>query len=139
VFDIYLDIDGVLLANDKEPAKYAEEFLTYITNNYTVYWLTTHVHGDNDWVIEFLGRFLSPIAMQTVAKIQVTPKDWETAKTEAVDFSRQFLWIDDDLYEDERSSLIAHGVLDNWVEVDLAKDENRLLDLINNLPKPVTP
>lgn len=43
--NIYLDIDGVILANDKQPALHAKEFLKYITDNYPTYWLTTHCKG----------------------------------------------------------------------------------------------
>jgi len=34
--NIYLDIDGVLLANDTNPAKYADEFIKYILTKYPV-------------------------------------------------------------------------------------------------------
>ncbi|OGM16531.1 hypothetical protein A2V56_00600 [Candidatus Woesebacteria bacterium RBG_19FT_COMBO_42_9] len=44
--NIYLDIDGVILANDKQAALYAKEFLKYVTDNYPTYWLTTHCKGD---------------------------------------------------------------------------------------------
>lgn len=55
--NIYLDIDGVILANDKQPAKFAKEFLKFITDNYDVYWLTTHCKGDADYSVNFINRF----------------------------------------------------------------------------------
>lgn len=137
--NIYLDIDGVLLANDKFVANYAEEFLKYITDNHTVYWLTTHVHGDTKWVKEYLGQFFSTEAMQCVESIKVTENDWDIAKTEAIDFTKPFIWIDDDCYPEEYDELIRHGVFTSWVKIDLAKDLDQLETLINNFPEPISP
>ena len=41
--NIYLDIDGVLLANENNAAPYADEFLQHILTKYpdSTYWLTT--------------------------------------------------------------------------------------------------
>ena len=44
--NIYLDIDGVIMANDREPARHVTEFLEFVVNKYPVYWLTTHCKGD---------------------------------------------------------------------------------------------
>ena len=46
--NVYLDIDGVLLANDNSLANYAQEFLSYVLTQFsdTTYWLTTHCQGD---------------------------------------------------------------------------------------------
>lgn len=138
--DIYLDIDGVLLANDKYPAKHVEAFLEYITSNYPTYWLTTHCHkGDTDWINEYLSPICSPKTMELIKRIKPTVKDWDIAKTEAIDFSRPFLWLDDDLYPEERQALIEHNCLANWIEIDLAKNEEQLRRFTNQLPKPVIP
>lgn len=138
-FNVYLDIDGVLLANDKYIANFSKEFLKYITDNHHVYWLTTHVHGNTEWVYEYLSRFFDADAMESIKKINVTDKDWDVAKTEAIDFTQPFLWIDDDCYPEEHDDLINCGVLDNWVKIDLAKDVDQLETLLNNFPEPITP
>ena len=41
--NVYLDIDGVLLANEKSAANYADEFLKAVLAAYpdSTYWLTT--------------------------------------------------------------------------------------------------
>ena len=44
--NIYLDIDAVILANDKQPALHVKEFVKYLTDNYPVFWLTTHCKGE---------------------------------------------------------------------------------------------
>jgi hypothetical protein len=77
--------------------------------------------------------------MELIKQIKPTVKDWSEAKTEAIDFSRPFLWVDDDLYPDERRALIEHRCLQNWVEVDLSVDEDYLLRYCKDLPRPVMP
>lgn len=131
--NIYLDVDGTILANDKVAAKHSEAFLVYLTENHNVYWLTTHVHQDITWVGEYLGRFLSTKAMKAVAKIKLTPKDWDKSKTESIDFTKPFLWFDDDLFPEERNDLLKHNALNCWVEIDLARNEDQLFEIINRL------
>ena len=56
--NIYLDIDGVLLANDLNPANHAPEFLRYVLDHYpdSTYWLTTHCNGDAAVPIQHIGH-----------------------------------------------------------------------------------
>lgn len=130
--NIYLDIDGVILANDKQPAKHAKEFLKYTTDNYTVYWLTTHCKGDADYTVNFVNRFFDIETLGFLKKIK--PTNWTTSKSEAIDFSNPFLWFDDQIFDFEKKDLIKHNSLKSWVEVDLSKNVDQLLDLINNFP-----
>ena len=54
---LYLDIDGVLLANEKNLAIGAAEFIKYAADNFDVYWLTTHcMDGTTGHAIEYLQR-----------------------------------------------------------------------------------
>lgn len=132
--NIYLDIDGVILANDKQPANYVYEFLKYITDNYPVYWLTTHCKGEISYTLAHLSRILDQKTLQIAMKIK--PTNWSTSKTEAIDFNTSFLWFEDDLFDFEKEDLIKHKALKNWVEIDLSKTHNQLLEIINNFPKP---
>lgn len=131
--NIYLDIDGVILANDKQTANYAYEFLKYITDNYPVYWLTTHCKGDNNYIIHHLSQWFDAQTLTILSKIMAT--NWSISKTEAIDFSTPFLWFEDDLFDFEKEDLIKQKALKNWVEVDLSKNPDQLLDIINNFPK----
>lgn len=133
--NIYLDIDGVLLANDLHAANHVHEFLDFVTNNYSTYWLTTHCKGDAEYTVRHLARILPPETIALLSSIQ--PTDWSLAKTEAIDFSKPFLWFDDDLFDFEREALIQHDALDNWIEVDLAKNENMLKIFIDDFPIPI--
>ncbi|HHT9139093.1 MAG TPA: hypothetical protein ACFYEK_17860 [Candidatus Wunengus sp. YC60] len=129
--NIYLDIDGVILANDLQPAKHAKEFIKYITDNHTVYWLTTHCHGDADYTVNFINRLFDVETISMLKKIK--PTDWKTFKTEAINFSSTFIWIEDDLFDVEKEYLRKHNVFDRWIEVDLSKNLNQLLKIITIL------
>lgn len=134
--NIYLDIDGVLLANDLTPANYAKEFLAYVLNHYpnTTYWLTTHCQGDPTVPVQHIGHLFHD---ETVALMRmIKPTTWQTAKTRGIDFTKPFLWFDDDLFYEEKQSLTEHSVLDNWIEVDLAKDPDQLAKFIASFPLP---
>ena len=130
--NIYLDIDGVLLANENNLAIGAEEFIEFVVKNYPTYWLTTHfMDGDPSLAVENVGRLCKPKTVEFLKRIK--PTKWKVAKTEAIDFSEPFLWFDDDLYDDEREVLDRKDKLDSWREVDLAKNENDLLNAMNEL------
>lgn len=101
--NIYLDIDGVLLANDNNAANYCHEFLEFVTDRFDVYWLTTHCRGDAQTAIDRLKLVFPPATLAIIQDIK--PTSWITAKTECIDYSKPFLWFDDDLFDDERVEL----------------------------------
>lgn len=137
VTNIYLDIDGVLLANDLVPALHAKEFLQFVLEKYpdSTYWLTTHCKGDASVPIRHIGHMFDDETVEIMKKIKAT--DWQTAKTEAIDFSQPFLWFDDDLFYSEKVDLEKHEVLENWIEVDLAKNPAQLGVFLQSFPKPI--
>lgn len=137
--NIYLDIDGVLLANEHYAANYASEFLKYVLTNYPdrTYWLTTHCQGDATRPIRDVGHLFDDETVELMKKIKPTTWLDSSAKTDAIDFTKPFLWFDDDLFFNERKTLIEHGVLENWIEVDLRKDPNALGNFLQSFPIPV--
>lgn len=134
--NVYLDIDGVLLANDLNPANHASEFLQFVLDKYpdTTYWLTTHCQGDAAVPIQHIGHLFSSDTVELMKKIK--PTSWDLAKTRAIDFTKPFLWFDDDLFFEEKQSLIEHKVLDNWIQVDLSKNPDQLSAFIQSFPIP---
>lgn len=136
--NIYLDIDGVLLANELTPAVCATEFLALVLQKFptSTYWLTTHCQGDADTPIKHIGHLFDAETVELMRKIK--PTSWETAKTRAIDFTQPFLWFDDDLFYEERQDLEAHNALDNWIQVDLSKDPNHLAKFLSSFPLPTT-
>lgn len=129
---IYLDIDGVLLANDESPALYAEELIDYLVNNHDVHWLTTHCKGDAVHTQQHLSQYFKD--QKTLANLgKIRPTNWNTFKTEAIDFSEPFVWVDDDLFDSEYRELSKNNATDRVILVDLSKDPSSLLSIITKL------
>lgn len=134
--NVYLDIDGVLLANDLNPALHVHDFLVKVKENANeVYWLTTHCKGDATTAYKRLEIVLEPKTMELLVDVKAT--NWDAAKTDGIDFTKPFIWFDDDLFYEEKRVLVEHKALDNWIEVDLAKDENNLEKFVTSFPIPV--
>ena len=127
--NIYLDIDGVLLANEKSAANYADEFLQAVLAAYpdSTYWLTTHNWRGENRTKEVLAPHLKPETVPLLDKIK--PTVWNEMKTDGINFSEKFIWIDDDLWEDELKVLEEHDVTDNFILIDLNKNPDQLKDI----------
>ncbi|PIT98448.1 MAG: hypothetical protein COT71_00545 [Candidatus Andersenbacteria bacterium CG10_big_fil_rev_8_21_14_0_10_54_11] len=130
VVNVYLDIDGVLLASEKQPALHVHDFVEHLVSNHDVYWLTTHCRTADDYPHQplYVLRSLEPETLTLLKQVKAT--QWDTLKTEAIDFSQPFRWYDDDVFEEERAVLRQKGLLSSWVEIDLSKNPNQLVDLI---------
>jgi hypothetical protein len=137
--NIYLDIDGVLLANERYPAEHAPEFIKYVLTHYpdSTYWLTTHCQGDASKPIQNIGHLFDAETVELMKKIKPTTWPNSSNKTDAIDFTKPFLWFDDDLFITERQALIEHKSLENWIEVDLRKDPDMLGKFLQSFPIPV--
>lgn len=137
--NIYLDIDGVLIANEKNPALHAREFIEYVLENYpdNTYWLTTHCQGDANRPIQDLKGIFDDELLEKMKIIKPTIWLDSSAKTDAIDFSQPFLWFDDDLFDEEKRTLVEHGVLDNRIEVNLQKDPDALGKFLLSFPIPI--
>ena len=124
--NIYLDIDGVLLANEENLSIGAVEFIKYAIEHFDVYWLTTHcMDGDPAHVIEYLNRASTEDLRPRLEMFK--PVTWSLKKTEAIDFSKPFLWFDDDCFSGEKIDLDEHGVFNSWIEVNLAKYPDQMV------------
>ena len=133
IMNLYLDIDGVLLdyATDT-PAENATIFIDYIISEFDCYWLTTHCQGDTVTTIEYLAEYFPT---EVIAKLNVVkPTVWKTLKTEGIDFSKPFIWLDDCPFRAEIETLDSKGASDSLFKVNLGnKDE--LLGVIKFLKR----
>jgi len=68
---------------------------------------------------------------------EIKPTTWETAKTRGINFSEPFLWFDDDLFYEEKQTLLKHNALDNWIKVDLSKYPDQLARFVTSFPLPI--
>jgi hypothetical protein len=123
---LYLDIDGVLVSGGKATEGIVE-FLRFATENFDCYWLTTHCHGDAKLVFLYLVSRVPAEALAYIEKFK--PTRWGGWKTEAIDFSSPFYWLDDNLFDPERQVLIAHDALASFILMDLTKNPLQLAQL----------
>lgn len=133
--DIYLDIDGVLL-NEGRATSHVHSFLEYILTNYpdTTYWLTTRCNGDTDATVAQVSHLFSESTQGLIKRIK--PTSWPIVKTQAIDFSRPFLWFDDQLGYVDKQTLIEHDSLDNVILVDLKTCPDALQCFVVDFPLP---
>jgi len=116
--NLYLDIDGVLIdAKNQKAADGLEDFLLYITSRFHCFWLTTHCRGGVNASIKYLTQFLDTSLLQLLQKVR--PTNWDTLKTEAIDFSTPFFWLDDQPFEAEKAILRKRAAMESLIVVDL--------------------
>ena len=116
---IYLDIDGVLLtAKHTQAAPGVDEFVEFVTQHFACYWLTTHCKGDSAPALRYLSRFLQPATLEKLRQA-VQPTTWNTLKTEAIEVTADFYWLDDSPFQAEIAYLQARGVADRLLVVNL--------------------
>lgn len=129
--NIYLDIGGVVLANEKNASKHLYPFLEYLVSNHNVYWLTSHCQGNTQYTLSHLSNTLSEPFIALLRPVKATT--WDNAKTDAIDYSQPFIWFDDELYTEERIELEKRGLLSSWYEIDLSKNEDQLEEALEML------
>ena len=128
--NVYIDIDGVILTKGVVPALHLDKFLKYVLDKYSVFWLTSRCHGDSKYTLSYLSKFF-PEETVNLFK-QIKPTNFQVDKTEAIDFNKRFFWLENEIFESEKTTLIKNGKYDSWIEVKLIKDPNQLLHLIRN-------
>ena len=134
MIDLYLDIDGVLLTKHNTTiAEYADEFIKFVCINFNCYWLTTHCKADTNTSLDYLAPYFEHL-MDYLSKIKPSPQIWETLKTEGIDFSRKFYWIEDNPFMAEKKILKEYGCVNSLIEVNLNRP-NELKNIISLLQK----
>ena len=134
---IYLDIDGTIISDEPasfgNPALFLDEFLFALNqSDIDVYWLTTHcMDGNLNNVYNYLSKFLTD--EQISLTYSFLPTVWSENKTEALDLSTNFLWIDDDIYTEEREFLNKNKLMKNIFEINLKDDPKALCKVLEIL------
>ena len=128
--NVYIDIDGVILTKGVVPALHLDKFLRYVLDKYSVFWLTSRCHGDSKYTLSYLSKFFPEETVNLFR--QIKPTNFQVDKTEAIDFNKRLFWLDNEIFESEKTTLIKNGKYDSWIEVNLIKDPNQLLHLMRN-------
>lgn len=124
--NIYLDIDGVLLTSEGKLAIGASEFIKYVVEHFDVYWLTTHcMNGTTEKAIQYVNQASSEDLRPWLEKIK--PATWSLKKTEAIDFTKPFLWFDDVCFTGEKIDLHENNATNSWVEINLRTTPDQLV------------
>jgi hypothetical protein len=128
--NIYLDVNDTLLTHDLKPASGLKDFIVTVLKNNDVYWLTTHCKGNSQTVMNYLSPLLSPDILAAMKRIK--PTNWNTLKTEAIDFSKEFLWFDDYLMEAEKKILRDNNQVESLMKVDLRNNPYQLIQWLES-------
>lgn len=114
---VYIDIDGVLLEKGQKIPEGAKELIQFLTNEFDCYWLTTHCRLGENKTIEYLEPFYDKKSIELLKKVK--PTNWDTLKTEAIDFGSHFYWLEDYPFESEIKILEKNHKLNSLIKVDL--------------------
>lgn len=128
--NIYLGIDGVILTRGVLPALHLDKFLRHLTSNFNVSWLSTRCRGSRELTEKYLSQFLEPNSISLTRTIK--PTNFNLDKTEAIDFSKEFFWLDCELFDSEKNTLKAHNNLSSWIELDLINNPDQLQQVIKS-------
>lgn len=128
---LYIDIDGVLITAKNPVAPLGiDYFIQFITSNFDCYWLTTHCKGDSTHCLSYLKDYLSERSISALSHVK--PTNWDSLKTEAINFEEPFFWLDDYIFSMEKKILEQVGRIDSFILVDL-RQKNELSRIINIL------
>jgi hypothetical protein len=127
---IYLDIDGVLLTRSLRLPKHGREFILFLTDHCDCYWLTTHCRAGGNKAIEYLEKFYDQDIVEKLKLIKKT--DWVDKKTEGIDYSSTFIWLDDNPFHSEIVDLKNKNCLGSLIVVDLS-NENELKEVLGKI------
>ncbi len=117
--NIYLDIDGVLLGT-ASPIEDVRSLTEHILRLYPgrVFWLTTHCSSKENRCSDWLRRGGFPEDLVRRLEAGVRPAHWRTWKTEAIDFSQPFFWLDDGPLQGEIRRLEERGARSGLILMD---------------------
>lgn len=130
--NLYLDIDGVLITKQgSQEANHLFEFLRFAVDKYDCYWLTSHCKGNASTALEYIEDKVSAKSFELLKKLK--PTTFELWKTEGINFSEYFFWLDDYIFDGEKEMLEKNGALQSFIQIDLRSSPDQLLQIMNNL------
>ncbi len=134
--NIYLDIDGTLIHEDLtenygKAAAGLEEFLIAL-RPFNTYWLTTHCRdGNPDRTRKIMKQHVSEALYPDIDRILLTV--WDSMKTEGIDWSKDLIWFDNDIFEAEWERFKTANSNQQVIEVDLKSNPDQLLEISEDI------
>jgi hypothetical protein len=127
---IYLDIDGPLI-RDGRVTPHCFPFLKWAVELHSPYWLSTRdAHGTHDGILgafrHALGTPILPPEIEVLIRA-VGPTKWRGNKLTGIDFTSDWVWLDDDPLLVEIEALRSRGLLDRLLIVATDNDLQRVI------------
>ena len=101
-----MDIDGVLLTKDMKAPAGASEFIAFVSKNFNSFWLTTHCRTGANRAIEYLIHYYKDRDLSLLKSF--SGADWIDSKTEAINWDKPFVWLEDYPFQFEIEQLKIH-------------------------------
>jgi len=133
---IYLDIDGTMIHEDLtdnygKAAAGLEDFIVAL-RRFDTYWLTTHcTTGDPVNAVRIMKAVLPELLHPDIERIKGTV--WGEMKTEALDWSSDFIWFDNDIFAAEWKDLEKCRENQSVVQVDLRTNPQQLIEITRDV------
>jgi hypothetical protein len=70
--------------------------------------------------LSYLAKYFDLYTIKKLSKINST--NWTTLKTEAIDFSSNFIWLEDYPFNSEKMVLTSKNVFEKLIIIDLNND-----------------
>lgn len=131
---LFLDLDGILIGSQQgRPAlaPHADAFVTFALAHFDCYWATTHCHGDEEQVLDYLTPFMPAALLDKLTAIK--PTRFSVLKTEAMD--GDFFWIDDQPLQAELADLQRRNLHDRWIEINTRLRPDDLQHAVDELKR----
>jgi len=132
--DIYLDVDGVLFCQNDGILELRDGvvgFLWFLVNNFeNCYWLTCWGMDFNDVLDKIYGHMISS---------KFKNSNWKHGSIDKAsgiqDWNRQFVWVEDGLFEGAIQELKKHGCWDNYIHVPFNGEMHILYEIKDELKR----
>ena len=144
---LYLDIDGsLILTSERHLASKCElglgclQFLQYATQNYDCRWLSFHAR--KGFTNNVSRVFRQAIGVHTLPKEwnvvldRIQPAPWCSHKTDGIDFTTDFYWLDDAASEYDQKILAERRMSNRLIKVHLnhfASDLYRVREILDDV------
>ncbi len=134
---LYLDVDGVLWVSVRltkyGPAPCLAEFMDYILEHFIVRWCTTWATAG--WMLPERMQELSDITgvpLRVWQRVRAS-KGWYEYKTETIDFTHPFVWVEDEILDKEKAELESCGLTDAFMLCNVFEDRMALCKTLERL------
>ncbi|MDW3196977.1 MAG: hypothetical protein R8G66_31660 [Cytophagales bacterium] len=125
-----MDIDGVLLTKDMKAPAGASELIAFVSKNFNCLWLTTHCRTGANRAIEYLSQYYYDRDLSLLKSF--SGADWIDSKTEAINWDKPFVWLEDYPFQFEIEQLKTHDCYDSLIKVNLDR-QNEISNIVRKL------